>query len=83
MNSDFQTDRRLAGRYRVKTPLRARIWKSAMPERNAESVYSVPTRNLFGEDRAPEKDAANRKSRRISRIVSLWYEKNEIWEART
>jgi len=38
MNSHFQMDRRLAGRYRVKTPLRVRVWKSAMPEHKAESV---------------------------------------------
>ncbi|HLZ91834.1 MAG TPA: PilZ domain-containing protein [Candidatus Acidoferrum sp.] len=34
----FQKDRRLAGRYSVKTPLRVRIWKSAIPEVAAESV---------------------------------------------
>jgi hypothetical protein len=38
MNSRFQKDRRLAGRYRVKTPLRVREWKSAMPEHKAVSV---------------------------------------------
>src|SRR5437879_10236877 len=34
----YRTDRRLAGRYRMKTPLRVRLWKSAMPECSAESV---------------------------------------------
>ncbi len=34
----FQKDRRLAGRYKVKTPLRVRLWKSAVPEQTAESV---------------------------------------------
>jgi len=34
----FQKDRRLAGRYKVKTPLRVRLWKSAVPEQPAESV---------------------------------------------
>ncbi len=34
----YQTDRRLTGRYKVKTPLRVRLWKSALPECTAESV---------------------------------------------
>lgn len=34
----FRKDRRLAGRYDVKTPLRIRVWKSATPELVAESV---------------------------------------------
>ena len=34
----YRTDRRLAGRYKMKTPLRVRLWKSAMPECSAESV---------------------------------------------
>jgi hypothetical protein len=34
----YQTDRRLADRYKVKTPLRVRLWKSAVPECTAESV---------------------------------------------
>src|ERR1700730_6508238 len=38
MNSRLRTDRRLAGRYKVKTPLRVRIWKSPVPEQKAESV---------------------------------------------
>jgi hypothetical protein len=38
MNSRLRTDRRLAGRYNVKTPLRVRLWKSATPELAAESV---------------------------------------------
>jgi hypothetical protein len=36
--SRFRTDRRLAGRYKVKTPLRVRLWKSLVPECTAESV---------------------------------------------
>src|ERR1700726_583909 len=36
--SRFRTDRRLAGRYKVKTPLRVRLWKSLVPESTAESV---------------------------------------------
>ena len=36
--SHFRTDRRLAGRYKMKTPLRVRLWKSAIPECTAESV---------------------------------------------
>ena len=38
MNSRLRTDRRLAGRYNVKTPLRVRLWKSAVPEQIAECV---------------------------------------------
>jgi hypothetical protein len=34
----YRSDRRLAGRYKVKTPLRVRLWKSAVPECTAESV---------------------------------------------
>jgi hypothetical protein len=34
----YRTDRRLAGRYKMKTPLRVRLWKSAIPECTAESV---------------------------------------------
>jgi hypothetical protein len=34
----YQTDRRLADRYKMKTPLRVRLWKSAVPECTAESV---------------------------------------------
>lgn len=34
----FRSDRRLADRYKVKTPLRVRIWKSRAPEVAAESV---------------------------------------------
>ena len=36
--SRFRSDRRLAGRYKVKTPLRVRLWKSLVPECAAESV---------------------------------------------
>jgi hypothetical protein len=38
MNSRLRTDRRLAGRHKVKAPLRVRVWKSAVPEQAAESV---------------------------------------------
>jgi len=38
MNSRFRKDRRLAGRYKMKTPLRVRLWKSAVPECAGESV---------------------------------------------
>jgi hypothetical protein len=34
----YRKDRRLAGRYKIKTPLRVRIWKSRTPETAAESV---------------------------------------------
>lgn len=34
----FRSDRRLADRYNVKTPLRVRLWKSAVPDCTAESV---------------------------------------------
>ena len=34
----FRKDRRLAGRYNVKAPLRLRLWKSALPESTAQSV---------------------------------------------
>jgi hypothetical protein len=37
MNS-YQSDRRLADRYKMKTPPRVRLWKSALPECTAESV---------------------------------------------
>ena len=36
--SRFRSDRRLAGRYKVKAPLRVRLWKSMVPECMAESV---------------------------------------------
>jgi hypothetical protein len=42
----FQKDRRLAGRYNVKTPLRVRLWKSAVPEQTAESV-NVSQRGIY------------------------------------
>jgi hypothetical protein len=42
----FQKDRRLAGRYKVKTPLRVRLWKSAVPEQTAESV-NVSQRGIY------------------------------------
>jgi PilZ domain len=34
----YRSDRRLSGRYKVKTPLRVRLWKSLVPECPAESV---------------------------------------------
>ena len=34
----FRSDRRLADRYEVRTPLRVRLWKSAVPECAAESM---------------------------------------------
>jgi len=34
----YRTDRRLAGRYKMKTPLRVRLWKSVVPESAAESM---------------------------------------------
>jgi hypothetical protein len=34
----YRSDRRLSGRYKVKTPLRVRHWKSALPECTAESA---------------------------------------------
>lgn len=48
MNSRFRKDRRLAGRYKVKTPLRVRLWKSAQPEQRAESV-NVSQRGIYFE----------------------------------
>src|SRR5467141_4077296 len=38
MNRRFRTDRRLAGRYKLKMPLRVRLWKSAVADCTAESV---------------------------------------------
>ena len=48
MNSRFQKDRRLAGRHKVKAPLRVRLWKSAQPEQRAESV-NVSQRGIYFE----------------------------------
>lgn len=48
MNSRFRKDRRLAGRYKVKAPLRVRLWKSAQPEQRAESV-NVSQRGIYFE----------------------------------
>jgi hypothetical protein len=42
----FRKDRRLAGRYDVKKPLRVRLWKSALPEHSAESV-NVSQRGIY------------------------------------
>lgn len=42
----FQKDRRLVGRYKVKTPLRVRLWKSTEPELAAESV-NLSQRGIF------------------------------------
>jgi hypothetical protein len=38
MSLRFRIDRRVAGRHRVKTPLRVRVWKSEIPAQKAESV---------------------------------------------
>jgi hypothetical protein len=46
MKSRFRRDRRLAGRYTMKTPLRVRLWKSALPEHTAESV-NVSQRGIY------------------------------------
>ena len=48
MNSRFRKDRRLAGRYKVKAPLRVKLWKSALPEQRAESV-NVSQRGIYFE----------------------------------
>jgi hypothetical protein len=42
----FRKDRRLAGRYDVKKPLRVRLWKSALPEHSAESM-NVSQRGIY------------------------------------
>ena len=42
----FRKDRRLAGRYDVKKPLRVRLWKSALPEHLAESM-NVSQRGIY------------------------------------
>ncbi len=42
----YRTDRRLAGRYKLNTPLRVRLWKSAVPEQTAESV-NVSQRGIY------------------------------------
>jgi hypothetical protein len=44
--SRFQTDRRLADRYEVRTPLRVRLWKSAVPQCTAESV-NISQRGIY------------------------------------
>jgi hypothetical protein len=46
MKSRFRRDRRLAGRYTMKTPLRVRLWKSALPEHTAESL-NVSQRGIY------------------------------------
>ena len=46
MKSRFRKDRRLAGRYTMKTPLRVRLWKSDVPEHTAESV-NVSQRGIY------------------------------------
>jgi PilZ domain len=46
MKSRFRRDRRLAGRYTMKTPLRVRLWKSALPELTAESL-NVSQRGIY------------------------------------
>jgi hypothetical protein len=42
----FQKDRRLAGRHKLKAPLRVRLWKSAQPEQTAESL-NVSQRGIY------------------------------------
>jgi hypothetical protein len=42
----FRRDRRLAGRYTMKTPLRVRLWKSVLPEHTAESL-NVSQRGIY------------------------------------
>jgi hypothetical protein len=42
----FRIERRLAGRHKMKTPLRVRLWKSAGPEQTAESV-NVSQRGIY------------------------------------
>ncbi len=42
----FLRDRRLVGRYSMKTPLRVRLWKSTIPEQVAESV-NVSQRGIY------------------------------------
>jgi len=44
--SRFRKDRRLAGRYKLKTPLRVRVWKSLQPEQAGESV-NVSQRGIY------------------------------------
>lgn len=46
--SPFRNDRRLASRYEVKTPLRVRLWKSAVPESQAES-HNLSQRGIYFE----------------------------------
>jgi len=46
MKLRFRGDRRLAGRYTMKTPLRVRLWKSALPEHTAESL-NVSQRGIY------------------------------------
>jgi len=43
----FRQDRRLTGRYKVKTPFRVCLWKSPEPEQAAESV-DVSQRGRLG-----------------------------------
>lgn len=42
----YRSDRRLVGRYNVRTPLRVRLWKSAVPECVAESM-NVSQRGIY------------------------------------
>jgi PilZ domain len=44
------SDRRLARRLSFKTPLRVRIWKSAAPEQNAESLNLSQSGVFFATD---------------------------------
>jgi len=51
----YRSDRRLSGRYKVKTPLRVRLWKSAAPECTAESVNLSQRGIYFATDSALRK----------------------------
>ncbi len=51
----YRSDRRLSGRYKVKTPLRVRLWKSAVPECTAESVNLSQRGIYFATDSALRK----------------------------
>jgi hypothetical protein len=46
--SPYRSDRRLVRRYLVRTPLRVRLWKSAVPECAAESV-NLSQRGIYFE----------------------------------
>jgi hypothetical protein len=54
----FRTDRRLSRRYNLKTALRIRIWKSALPEARAESINLSDRGILFATDARFQKGEA-------------------------